>query len=147
MSIEISKKNMNIIKNSASLVTRNAPKITTKMYEILFSEYPQVKPLFADAPADQHMKLADTLSAYAVNIDRLHIFKPALMVIAKRHIETDIKAGHYPMVKYSLMKAMRDTLKHADDDLFNAWENAYDYLADVLISMEKELRSLKIDNS
>ena len=139
MSVEISKKNTNIIKNSASLVTRNAPAITTRMYEILFSKYPQVKSLFADAPVDQHMKLADALSAYAINIDRLHIFKPALMLIAQKHVETDVKTGHYPMVRYSLIQSMREILTNENNDFFQAWEEAYNYLADILIDMEEQI--------
>jgi len=145
---KLSKKNINIIRNSASLVTRNAPDITTRMYEIMFSEYPHIKPLFADAPLNQHMKLADALSAYAINIDKLHIFTPALMVIAQKHVEINIKAGHYPIVGNSLIQAMKETITKADDDFFEAWKEAYNYLADILIDMEEKIyRELSASSS
>ena len=139
MTKTISKRNINIIKNSASLITRNAPQITKRMYEILFDKYPHIKPLFADQPEDQYMKLADALSAYAINIDKLHIFTPALMVIAQKHVETNIKAGHYPIIEEVLLEAIQGTLKSVDNDFIEAWREAYGYLSHVLIEMETEL--------
>ena len=135
----ISKKNINIIKNSASLITRNAPQITIRMYEILFTKYPHLKSYFSNAPQNQYMKLADALSAYAINIDKLHIFTPALMVIAQRHTETNIKSGLYPLVGEALITAIQDTLKSVDSDFIKAWTEAYSYLSGVLIEMETKI--------
>jgi len=138
----ISNEHIKIVKNSASTITYYGPEITKKMYEIMFSTFPNAKKLFANAPEDQYMKLADALSAYAVNIDRLHIFQPALMQIAKNHVRIGITSSMYPMVKHSLLKAMKEVLidkGRGSEFCLEAWDAAYDHLAEVLIEMENRL--------
>ena len=138
----ISDEYIKIVKNSASTITYYGPEITIKMYEIMFEKFPNAKKLFRNAPEDQYMKLADALSAYAVNIDKLHIFKPALIRIAKNHVYTGITSSMYPMVRYALLRAMKEVLVdqgRGNEVCLEAWSAAYDHLADVLIEMENKL--------
>ena len=140
MKKELSKKSINIIHNSASLITEKNSEITFKMYEILFNKYPDLKELFKDAPEDQYMKLADALSAYAVNIDHISILKPALKTIANAHIQAGVKHSHYILVGKSLIIAMEDILGDtATPEFLDAWREAYIYLADTLLDMHNEL--------
>jgi len=140
LQLGLSQKSIDIIKESAELITANDTRITTRMYELLFSKYPHVKELFVNAPQDQYMKLAESLSAYAVNIDRLHILKPGLEVIAMAHVEVNIRPGHYPMVGMALMEAIEDTLgKRASVEFLDAWREAYKHISDVLIDIEEKL--------
>lgn len=138
----ISKEHIKIVKNSASTITHYGPEITTRMYEIMFKKFPNAKKLFKDAPEDQYMKLSDALSAYAINIDKLHLFQPALMRIAKMHVRTGITSSMYPMVRYALLQAMKEVLidkGRGDEICLEAWSAAYDHLADILIEMENKL--------
>ena len=140
MSISLSSSSINIIKNSAQLITSNDIEITTKMYKILFEKYPNVRSLFRDAPEDQYMRLAEILSAYAVNIEKIERLKPALMVIAKKHVLVGIQIAHYPMIGMVLMMAIEDVLKEqATVEFMDAWREAYQMIASILIEMEKEL--------
>ena len=140
MSLPLSSHSVNIIKNTAELITSNDTKITSRMYEILFSKYPKVKSLFKDAPEDQYMRLAEILSAYAVNIEKIDRLKPALIVIAKRHTEVGIKAAHYPMIGMVLMQAIEDTLGEKATVVFmDAWREAYQVIAAILIDIEEEI--------
>jgi len=137
---QLSPKAISIVKSSAELITLNDVKITTRMYEILFTKYPKVKPLFKDAPQDQYMKLAEIISAYAVNIDIIEKLKPALLVIAKKHVRLNIQPAQYPMIGMVLMQAMEEVLgEKATPDFMDAWRESYKYIADVLIEMEKKL--------
>ena len=143
----ISKNSMNIVKSSAVLITRNATEITQNMYKIMFEQYPKIEKLFANAPQDQYMKLADAISAYAINIDKLHILKPALMVIAKTHVRTNIQKSHYPIVGDSLLQAIQITLGDAaTPEFMNAWKEAYQHIAEVLIEMEEELYKEEVES-
>ncbi len=129
-----------IVKSSATLITQNDTKISTRMYEILFSKYPKVKKLFENAPANQYMKLAEILSAYAANIDRIERLKPALLVIAKAHVRLNIQPAQYPMIGMVLMQAIEETLgEKATPEFMDAWREAYKYISYILIEMEREL--------
>ena len=140
MKTTLSLESINIIKSTAELVTSNDTKITKRMYEILFSKYPHVKKIFANAPEDQYMRLAEIISAYAVNIDKIERLKPALQVIAKIHVSSEIKSGHYPMIGMVLMQAMEETLgERASVAFMDAWREAYQVISKILIEMEKGL--------
>jgi len=140
LSHSLSPQSIQIIKNSAELITLNDTKITQKMYKILFSKYPHVKKLFAAAPEDQYMRLAEIISAYAVNIEKIDRLRPALMVIANVHTRVNIKPAHYPMIGMVLMQAFEDVLKEeATVEFMDAWREAYQVIAGILTEMEKEL--------
>ena len=136
----LSQQTIDICKATAPVLKEHGEAITIRMYEILFSTYPEIKPLFGEAPENQHKKLAIAIVAYASNIDNLGALAGAVEVMAKRHVETKVKAEHYPMVGESLLKAIKDVLGDAaTDDVINAWKEAYFFLGDILIKREAEL--------
>lgn len=140
MNIELSNLTVNVIKQSATLVTSHAEVITSNMYTLLFKKYPHLEKLFENAPNNQNVILAEAISAYAMNIDKLHLFLPALEVIAYTHIRARIKAIHYPILGMIFIEALENTLgKKATLEFLDAWREAYKYLANVLINMEKEI--------
>jgi len=137
---ELSKKTIDIIATTEDLIVSNSTKITKRMYEILFNKYPHVKKLFANQPENQFMILAEALSLFAVNIDRIDKLKPTLQAIASSHVKTNVKSGHYPMVGFSLLTAMEDVLlADATVELIDAWRDAYQYLSEILIGMENNM--------
>ena len=136
----LSEKTIEICKATAPVIAEHGEAITTRMYEILFAEYPETKALFGDAPEDQHKILAGAVAAYAANIDNLAVLGKAVEGMAKRHVKTNVKPEHYPMVGVSLLQAIKDVLGDAaTDDVIDAWKEAYFFLADILIAREKEL--------
>ena len=140
MTLTLSPQTVKIIKSTAELVTSNDTKITKRMYEILFSKYPNVKELFKNAPEDQYMKLAEILSVYAVNIDKIERLKPALQAIADAHVIAEIKPVHYPMIGMVLLQAMEETLgDRATLEFMDAWREAYQVIGNILMNMEKAL--------
>jgi len=136
----LSKNSIEIIKATAEYITSRDTDITQAMYKILFSKYPNVQILFANAPKNQYMRLAEILSAYAVNIEKIDRLKPALLVIAKKHVEVGIKPVHYPMIGMVLMQAIEETLQaKATIEFMDAWREAFQVIANILIEMEREL--------
>ena len=140
----LSAKTIEICKATAPVIQEQGEAITTRMYEILFENYPETKALFGDAPEDQHKILAGAVAAYAANIDNLDVLGKAVEGMAKRHVKTNVKPEHYPMVGVSLLQAIKDVLGDAaTDDVIEAWKEAYFFLGGILIAREKELYAEK----
>jgi len=140
----LSEKTIEICKATAPVIEEHGEAITTRMYEILFANYPETKALFGDAPEDQHKILAGAVAAYAANIDNLDVLGKAVEGMARRHVKTNVKPEHYPMVGVSLLEAIKDVLGDAaTDDVIEAWKEAYFFLGDILIAREKELYAEK----
>ena len=138
--MSLSQNTIEIVKATAAPIAINAEAITTRMYEILFANYPETEMLFQNASPDQHKKLAGAVAAYAANIDNLAVLSKAVENMAQKHVKTMVKPEHYPMVGVSLLEAVKDVLGDAaTDEVIEAWKEAYFFLADILIAREKEL--------
>lgn len=136
----LSEKTIKMIKATTPAVIANAEAITTRMYEILFDTRPELKELFKDADPNQHKKLAAAVSAYAANIDNLSVLTNSLEKMASTHVNANVKSEHYPLVGIALLTAIKDVLGDAaTDEIVEAWKEAYFFLADILIKIEKEL--------
>ena len=142
MSTPLSPKTMALVKRTAPALQQHGVAISTRMYERLFVD-PEIKMLFdmaAQESGAQPKRLAAAILAFAQNIDRLDVLKTALERISRRHIETHIKAAHYPAVADALLPAIRDVLGDgATDEILAAWGEAYWFLADILIARETQL--------
>lgn len=134
----LSNETISIIKNSVGLIAKNDIDISFKMYELLFVRHPEIRQLFSDAIPDYHINLAEILSIYAVNIDRIDRLMPALKEISHKHIKHNIQPRHYPLVGSSLIEAMEEILgEDATIELLDAWREAYKFLANILITIEQ----------
>jgi len=137
---ELSDKTIEIVKATAPAVKANSEKITTRMYERMFSKYPYAKALFKNAPKNQPQVLARSIVGYAENFDKLAALEPTFNRIAQRHVDASILSVHYPWVADSLLGAIKDILGDAvTDEVATAWGEAYWFLANVLIKREIQL--------
>ena len=133
---------IDIVKATAPALEKHGVAITTAMYARLF-ENAEVAAMFDRAAQDsgeQPRRLAAAILAYARNIDRLGNLGPAVQRMVARHVETGVKAEHYPMVAAALLPAIRDVLGEdiATDAVLAAWGEAYWMLADILIAAEQD---------
>lgn len=131
-----------IVKATAPALEKHGVAITTAMYARLF-ENVEVAAMFDRAAQDtgeQPRRLAAAILAYARNIDRLDNLGPAVQRMVARHVETGVKAEHYPLVAAALLPAIRDVLGDdvATDAVLAAWGEAYWMLADMLIAAEQD---------
>lgn len=130
-----------IVKASAPALQQHGLAITQRMYERLFVDA-DIRRLFDDAAqvsGEQPKRLAAAILAYAQNIDKLQNLSTAVGRMVARHVETGVKAEHYPHVANALLPAIRDVLgaEAATDELLAAWGEAYWLLANILIDAEK----------
>jgi nitric oxide dioxygenase/hemoglobin len=131
-----------IVKATAPAIEKHGVDITTAMYKRLFQNE-DVKAMFdqaAQESGEQPRRLAGAILAYAKNIDKLENLGSAVNRMVQRHVETGVKAEHYPYVAEALLPAIRDVLGAdvATDEVLAAWGEAYWMLADILIAAEAE---------
>ena len=136
----LSDKTKTIVKSTLPLLREKGENITTHMYELLFAKHPEAKQLFSQAPKGQPRVLASAIISYCNNIDNLVAMEGAVEMIARRHVFSGVKPEHYPFVGEALLQAMQEVLgEQATSEVMTAWEEAYTFLADVLIKRESEL--------
>lgn len=129
-----------IVKSTAPVMIEHGQAITDRMYDILFTRYPDVKTMFSSAPDNQSFKLSSAIAAYAQNIDKLDNLTGAVNGMVAAHVRTGVKAEHYPIVAECLMEALHDVLGDAfTDDIKGAWTEAYMFLANLLIDAESKM--------
>ncbi|MDO6459945.1 globin domain-containing protein [Granulosicoccaceae sp. 1_MG-2023] len=138
--MSLSENTITIVKRTAPVIGEHGQAVSERMYGILFSRHPDLKPLFAAAPAEQSFKLAGAITAYAQNIDKLENLSGAVNRIVATHVRSGVVAEHYPVVADCLMEALDDVLGEAfTDDIKAAWTEAYQFLAGLLIDAEARL--------
>lgn len=128
------------VKATGPALQQHGVAITTRMYERLFQN-PGVRAMFdaaAQQSGEQPRRLAAAILGYAQNIDKLENLTAAVDRMVARHVETGVRAEHYPLVADALLPAIRDVLGEdiATDAVLAAWAEAYWFLADLLIDAE-----------
>ena len=142
MNTPLSAATIAIVKSTAPVMQAHGLAISTRMYERLFVD-PEIKFLFDEAAqisGAQPKRLAAAILAFAQNVDNLEALSGALERISMRHVQTHIKPEHYPAVADALLPAIKDVLgEGVNDEILNAWGEAYWFLADILKARETEL--------
>jgi nitric oxide dioxygenase len=121
----ISQKTIDLVKFTVPVLKQNGQKITNRMYEIMFHNYPEVKAQFdmsAQANGTQSAKLATVVCSYATHIDDLQALKAIVDKIAHRHVQTHVLPEQYPIVGECLLQAIQDVLGDAaTEEVMTAW--------------------------
>ncbi len=132
-----------LVKATVPVLQQYGEQITRHFYSIMFRDYPAVKAYFNashQAQGTQPRALANSVLAYAAHIDRLDALKDALPVIVQKHAALDVRPEHYPIVGTCLLQAIKEVLGDAaTDDIINAWAEAYQQLAEILIGAEEQV--------
>lgn len=139
----VSQQSIDIVKSTAPVIKQHGKKITTRMYEIMFNNHPEVKAQFdlsAQANGKQPDKLATAVYAYATHIDDLEALKGMVDKIAHRHVQTHVLPEQYSIVGECLLQAIQDVLGDAaTEEVIEAWTEAYQALAGVFINREQQI--------
>lgn len=108
---------------------------TECFYSTLFTDYPQVQPLFAHVNmTEQPKKLFASLVLVVENLATPDILADALKGLGSRHFKYGVQPEHYPMVGETLLKAMASTLEDEwTPDVAQAWTEAYSAIAGIML--------------
>ncbi|WP_066064926.1 NO-inducible flavohemoprotein [Neobacillus soli] len=132
-----------IIKSTVPVLEKHGETITTRFYQLMFGNHPELLNIFNHAnqkQGRQQKALAGTVYAAAMYIDNLEAILPVVKQIAHKHRSLGIKPEHYPIVGKHLLLAIKDVLgEAATDEINDAWAQAYSLIADAFISVEAEM--------
>jgi nitric oxide dioxygenase len=141
----ISEASLPYIDASVPVLRQHGPAITRLFYKDMLETRPELTRLFNmgnQAQGVQQQSLAAAVFAYAANIRNPGALGPVVNRIVHKHVSVGLRAEHYPIVGHHLLKAIADTLGDgATAPLMDAWKEAYNALARVLISAEAEMYS------
>ncbi len=139
----LDEKNIQIVKSTAPILEENGEALTRHFYKRMFSHNPEVAPFFNPThqqTGSQQKALAAALCAYAANIDNLEVLGNAVELITQKHVSLLIKPEHYPIVGTNLIASIKELLGDAaTDEVIEAWEQAYAFLAHILIGRETQI--------
>lgn len=139
----LSQKTIDIVKSTVPVLESHGKEITTHFYKRLFTKHPELLNVFNHAnqkKGRQQTALANTVLAAAKHIDHLEVLLPAVKQIGSKHRSLAVKPEHYPIVGENLLAAIKEVLgEAATDEILNAWAEAYGEIANVFISIEKEM--------
>jgi nitric oxide dioxygenase len=119
--------------------------ITKLFYENMLGAHPELTRIFNmgnQASGAQQQSLAAAVFAYAANIGNPGALGPVVQRIVHKHVSIGIRAEHYPIVGNHLLGAISATLGDAATaPLLDAWKEAYNSLAKLLIEAEAKMYS------
>lgn len=145
----LNQKTIEIIKSTIPALEAHGVEITTKFYELMFLNNPEVKPMFDMARQEsgkQPFALAQVVLAAAKNIDNLEVLLPAVQKIGARHCEVKVTPEQYQVVGKNLLLAIKEVLgDSATDEIITAWGEAYGVIAEIFINVEKGIYSKAIN--
>lgn len=143
MFILLNNKTIEIIKSTVPVLEEHGEKITTRFYELMFGNHPELLNIFNHAnqkQGRQQKALSSTVYAAAKYIDNLEAILPVVKQIGHKHRSLGINPEHYPIVGKHLLLAIEDVLGDAaTKEIIDAWAEAYNVIADAFISIEAEM--------
>ncbi len=138
-----SQKTIETVKATAPVLAVHGEKITTAFYEILFDNHPELRTIFNmthQQKGTQQKVLANAVLQYAKYIGQLEMLQGAVAGIVQKHTSLSITPEMYDIVGENLLKAIKLVLGDvATDDIINAWAEAYQDLANLLIEAEEQV--------
>jgi nitric oxide dioxygenase len=140
----LSQKTIDIVKSCVPLLESGGEALTKHFYSIMLTEFPEVVPFFNkthQVNGDQPRALARAVLGYAKHIDKLEAISGVATQIINKHVSLSVKPEHYPIVGKCLLRAIREVLGEevATDEVINAWGEAYQQLANILIAAEESV--------
>lgn len=126
--------NPELLRNSFNLVVERQPQITPRFYEILFTRYPQVQPLFGrNARKEQAEMLQRALVAVIEHIEDASWLEGTLGAMGKKHVDYGVTHEMYDWVGASLLATLAEIAGNDwTPELEEAWAAAYGAIASLM---------------
>ncbi|MGL5941160.1 MAG: globin family protein [Waterburya sp.] len=127
--------NIELLERSFSLVKERGTDFTQTFYQNLFTDYPEVQPLFAHSQMEeQGKKLFSSLVLTVESLRQPEILTATLKGLGTKHIKYGVLPEHYPMVGNSLLKSLESFLGESwTEEVKQAWTEAYTAIAQLML--------------
>lgn len=130
------------VQESFALVAPIADQAAGLFYDRLFTQHPEVRPLFSDDIKRQGAMLMQTLALAVKHLHEPQQIMEPLRALGRRHVGYGVKDAHYPLVGEALLWTLEQGLGEAfDDDTQAAWAAAYGLLAGVMCDAAAEAQA------
>jgi hemoglobin-like flavoprotein len=125
--------NVTLLRLSFEEIIEREPNLADRFYQILFTKYPQVRPLFRGDTRAQGKMLAGALGAVMDHLEDAAWLVPTLEALGARHVQYGVTDEMYGWVGESLLGALAD-VAGADwnVDLIVAWSEAFTFIANTM---------------
>jgi hemoglobin-like flavoprotein len=132
-----------LLRGSFNLVAEREPELTKRFYEIFFTRYPQVRPMFHRTPPEQQQKmLRDALVAVLDHLEDAPWLTQNLKALGAKHVEYGVTDEMYNWVGESLLAAIANAAGDAwSPALAAAWTEAYGAIAGLAKAGAAEARA------
>ena len=127
--------NVELLESSFAQIKVNSLEVTKRFYTLLFTDYPEVQPLFANTHMEKQRKQLFQSLVFTVNyLRKPDALSDALRGLGTRHVQYGVLPQHYPMVGSSLLKAFELSLGTAwTPDVQQAWTEAYEVVDQLML--------------
>lgn len=128
--------NVELLEASFSQIKAQETEFIAHFYTTLFTDYPEVKPLFANTHmAKQAKQLFKALVLVVDNLRHPDVLSNALKGLGTRHLQYGVLPDHYPMVGSTLLKTLSLYLEKAwTPTTEQAWSEAYAVVTELMLS-------------
>jgi hemoglobin-like flavoprotein len=134
--------NPTLLRESIAIAAEREPMITKKFYEILFTRYPQVKPMFSrNAPEKQQEMLQGAILAVLDHLDDATWLTDTLGGLGAKHVGYGVTDDMYPAVGECLIAALKELCGPSWTAAHEAsWSEAYGAIMSLAIAGAKKAR-------
>ncbi len=124
------------LRESFALVVERSPDVVHSFYEILFTRYPQAKPLFGrNSSANQEKMLTGALVAVIEHLEDPAWLTSQLHGMGAKHIEYGVEDHMYPWVGECLVAALQKAAGDAwTPRIEQAWVGAFGAISGLMIA-------------
>lgn len=132
-----------LIKATIPILRSSGEDLTNYFYARMFKHHPELRNMFNmgnQANGRQKSALANAVLAYAENIEDPSVLIGTLKGIGSKHRSLNIKPEQYKIVGTHLIASIGEVVgEAATAEILKAWTVAFYELADIMITIEKEL--------
>lgn len=128
--------NIEILESSFEQIKANSDNFAIAFYQNLFTDYPELKPLFDNTDMEkQGKKLFYSLVLVVENVRNPELLKKALQELGKRHTKYQVLPNHYSLVGNSLLKTLEYYLGYKwTPEVKQAWNDAYQTISNIMLA-------------
>lgn len=124
-----------VIRASFDLIAPRGEALIDRFYENLFRVAPQVRPLFPKDMGRQKRHLLSAVALVVKHADNLESLRGALAEMGSRHVGYGAQAGHYGVVRDTMLETMGEIAGTAFScEVRGAWERALNAVAGMMLA-------------
>jgi methyl-accepting chemotaxis protein len=123
-----------LLQESLNLVAPVAGELIASFYDQLFTDYPEVRPMFPANMDLQQERLLKAVIALVTHYDQPEALLPALTQMGNNHVKYGVQLDHYAAVGATLLATLRRFAGDAwNAEYEGAWGRAYTFAAGAMM--------------